>query len=206
MAPEILRQAGRGMRPLPWTPPSSFRDAPLALAQAPRSSFRGAPRSWREPGIHPTAILAAPWIPGSRRFTSRPGMTKMICPTGKSAKSCLAQVAKIYRFAFDPKHLYKRAVSCPLRGAYHGRRETLARDAMDAGGIEDERYRCGRQSRVVLAPDAGVKFAGSNPQATVANKLDHRGERGISRKPLRRGCPGASAEPVCSCAPFSLCV
>src|SRR6185437_4646036 len=101
------------------------------------------------------------WIPGSRRFTSRPGMTKMICPTGKSAKSCLAQVAKIYRFAFDPKHLYKRAVSCPLRGAYHGRRETLARDAMDAGGIEGERYRCGRQSRVVLAPDAGVKFAGS---------------------------------------------
>src|SRR6185437_13716492 len=25
---------------------------------------------------------------------------------------------------------------------------------------KDERYRCGRQSRVVLAPDAGVKFAG----------------------------------------------
>ena len=41
-----------------------------------------------------------------------------------------------------------------------------------------------------------------NPQATVANKPDHRGERGISRKPLCRGCPGASAEPVCSCAPL----
>ena len=94
------------------------------------------------------------------------------------------------------------AIPCPLRGAYHGRHETLARDAMDAGGIEDERYRCGRQSRVVLAPDAGVKFAGRNPQATVANKPDHRGERGISRKPLCRGCPGASAEPVCSCAPL----
>ena len=39
-------------------------------------------------------------------------------------------------------------------------------------------------------------------KATVANKPDHRGERGISRKPLRRGCPGASAEPVCSCAPL----
>ena len=37
-------------------------------------------------------------------------------------------------------------------------------------------------------------------KATVANKPDHRGERGISRKPLCRGCPGASAEPVCSCA------
>ena len=43
-------------------------------------------------------------------------------------------------------------------------------------------------------------------RATVANKPDHRGERGISRKPLCRGCPGASAEPVCSCAHFSLCV
>ena len=126
----------------------------------------------------------------------------MICPTGKSAKSCLSPVAKINRFAFDPKHLYERVVSCPHRGAYHGRHETLARDAVDAGGIEDERYRCGRQSRVVLAPDAGVKFAGKNPQATVANKPDHRGERGISRKPLCRGCPGASAEPVCSCAPL----
>ena len=39
-------------------------------------------------------------------------------------------------------------------------------------------------------------------KATVANKPDHRGERGISRKPLCRGCPGASAEPVCSCAPL----
>jgi hypothetical protein len=42
-------------------------------------------RAERQPGIHPTAILAAPWFPGSRRFASRPGMTKMICPTGKSA-------------------------------------------------------------------------------------------------------------------------
>jgi hypothetical protein len=40
---------------------------------------------------------------------------------------------------------------------------------------KDEQYRCGRQSRVVLAPDAGVKFAGITPQATVANKPDHRG-------------------------------
>ena len=86
------------------------------------------------------------------------------CPTGKSPKPCLPPVAKIYRFAFDPKHLYERAVSCPLRGAYHGRHETLARDAMDAGGIEDERYRCGRQSRVVLPPDAGVKSCGVHPQ------------------------------------------
>ena len=35
-------------------------------------------------------------------------------------------------------------------------------------------------------PDAGVKFAGNALQATVAKKPGHRGERGISRKPLRR--------------------
>ena len=40
------------------------------------SSFRGAP-AWREPGIHPTAIVAAQWIPGSR--SARPGMTRGGC-------------------------------------------------------------------------------------------------------------------------------
>ena len=36
--------------------------------------------------------------------------------------------------------------------------------------------------------------------ATVARKPGHRGELGISRKPLRREGRIASAEPVCSCA------
>src|SRR5713101_4756173 len=37
---------------------------------------------------------------------------------------------------------------------------------------------------------------------TVARKPGHRGERGVSRKPLRREGRIASAEPVCSCAFF----
>ena len=45
------------------------------------------------------------------------------CPTGKSAKSCPAQLAKIFRFALDPNHFYKPAVSRSLRGAYHDRHE-----------------------------------------------------------------------------------
>jgi hypothetical protein len=63
----------------------------------------------REPGIHRTAILAAPWIPCSRRCATRPGMTRCgdFSPTGTSPKPCPPPVAKIYRFAFDPKHLYK---------------------------------------------------------------------------------------------------
>jgi hypothetical protein len=37
-------------------------------------------------------------------------------------------------------------------------------------------------------PDAGVKWRGAIRAATVANKPGHRGELGISRKPLRREC------------------
>src|SRR5205807_8806969 len=37
-------------------------------------------------------------------------------------------------------------------------------------------------------PDAGVKLAGSDLQATVAKEPGHRGEHGISRKPLRGEC------------------
>src|SRR5882762_1026886 len=41
---------------------------------------------------------------------------------------------------------------------------------------------------------------------TVAKKPGHRGERGVSRKPLRREGRDASAEPVCSCAFFCACL
>ena len=37
-------------------------------------------------------------------------------------------------------------------------------------------------------PDAGVKFAGATLRATVAKKPGRRGERDISRKPLRGEC------------------
>src|SRR5665647_3633052 len=53
-------------------------------------------------------------------------------------------------------------------------------------------------------PDAGVKLAGSIPPMMVARKPGHQGERGVSRKPSRRESRIASAEPVCSCAFFSI--
>src|SRR6185437_7359148 len=49
---------------------------------------------------------------------------------------CLALVAKIKCFASGPKHLYKPSRPAPPGGAYHERQDTLARDAMDAVGIE----------------------------------------------------------------------
>jgi hypothetical protein len=51
------------------------------------------------------------------RADARPGMTAVIDPTGKSAKSCPAQVAKIFRFTVDPNHFYKpRRLALSQRG------------------------------------------------------------------------------------------
>jgi len=80
-----------------------------------------------------------------------------------------------------------------------GRVERLVSDQQRA----DERCCSVRRSRVVLTPDAGVKFAEfksaqpgldkTYPQATVANKPDHRGEHEGNRlKPLRAGTSGDS--------------
>src|SRR5260370_27100055 len=52
-------------------------------------------------------------------------------------------------------------------------------------------------------PDAGVKFLRSRLlRDDGGKKAGHRGERAISRKPLRREGRMLSAEPVCSCAHF----
>ena len=73
---------------------------------------------------------------------------------------------------------------------------------MDAEVATDERDSSGRRSRVVLTPRRWCQVRGKQnfPRMTVARKPGHRGERGISRKPLRREGRIASAEPVCSCA------
>ena len=95
---------------------------------------------------------------------ARPGMTRVFCPTGKSAKSCPAQVAKIYRFTSHPNQFYRSAVSRSHRGAYHDRHErwrgmrwTLrcrTTNDTDADGKAVWSWR----------PDAGVKCCGVDPQ------------------------------------------
>ena len=79
---------------------------------------------------------------------------------------------------------------------------------MDAKAANDERCCRGRRSRVVLTPRRWCQVRGKQnfSRATVARKPDHRGERGVSRKPLRREGRDASAEPVCSCAFFCACL
>jgi hypothetical protein len=62
---------------------------------------------------------------------------------------------------------------------------------MDAGCAADESAflrtakPCGPDTSMV-----GVKLAEEIPPATVTTKPDHRGERGVSRKPSRAGMPG----------------
>jgi len=81
-------------------------------------------------------------------------------------------------FTVPPSRLTKRGVSRSSR--------TLRRDAMDAAAHETNAPAADGKAVWSWRPDAGVKFAGNALQATVAKKPGHRGERGISRKPLRR--------------------
>ena len=57
---------------------------------------------------------------------------------------------------------------------------------------------------MVLTPRRWCQVGGSNSAGDGGKKAGRRGEHSISRKPLRRECRIASAEPVCSCA-FVLC-
>jgi hypothetical protein len=57
-------------------------------------------------------------------------------------------------------------------------------------------------SRVVLTPRCWRQVSRIYPRRDGGKKAGHRGERAISRKPLRREGRMLSAEPVCSCAHF----
>src|SRR6185312_7817929 len=139
------------------------------------------------------------------------------------------------RFTPTPNQWLKRGRPVPARGAYRDRHERGmgcgGREGVGArrvaGRVEPRERYCKarrtndvssvRQNRVVLTPVAGAKSAviiqtqpglndRKNPPTTVTRRIRRRGERDISRKAATQGMPGASAEPVCSCAPYSICV
>jgi hypothetical protein len=113
------------------------------------------------------------------------------CPTGKSLKTCLAQVAKIFRFPSCPNQTYTRRRLAPSQRGVSRSSRTLVRDAMDAGLSKDER----QASRTAKpygpgAPTLASSFVELIHKATVANKPGHRGECGISRKTIACGNAG----------------
>src|SRR6185437_734362 len=130
-------------------------------------SFRGAP-VWREPGIHPTAIIAAQWIPGSR--FARPGMTRERAAAkwhdGQDCASHRPQISGL-RSAVPFRQEGRIAIvtnagwdvvdaRASARMAVAGRVEprerfSKARRTNDVSSV--------RQNRVVLTPVAGAKSA-----------------------------------------------
>jgi hypothetical protein len=102
-----------------------------------------------------------------------------------------------FNFRFSEICALSSPVPCPSGGAYASSR-TLARDCdgrpqhhatSDAAG--------GRRRRVVLISRRWDQPLGlKSPGGTVAIKPGHRGERAISRKPLRREGRVAPVEPV----------
>ena len=138
-------------------------------------------------------------------FLSSP-ITKNI-PLSSSGKSVLSARAIPFREEGrwpSSRTLGRDAVDATASGAKRDRRAIFRERSC---GAQDERCGCVRQSRVVLAPVAGVKLAEVfrtrpgfrstvNPSATVTRRIRRRGEHVISRKPIAQGMPDCSD---CTC-------
>ena len=127
---------------------------------------------------------------------------RQINPTGKSLP--------IFRNSVKPEN---QKYSAFLVGQISGIGPPVS---PERGAARDRHERCGEmrwtpESRRRTWPRRTAKTCGPDAptlapslrihsQATVARKPGHRGERAISRKPLRREGRMFSAEPVCSCA------
>ena len=147
------------------------------------------------------------------------------CPTGKSPKPVQPSREKYSASRSTPNHSYNSRHPAPARGAYRDRHGRWVRDAVDAAApgaqevfagraLARERRPArrrtalnrGRQSRVVLAPVAGVKpaevcepnRASQNRQSAGdgGKRIRLQGEHGISRKTIAQGMPGCSG---CTC-------
>src|SRR5882724_2137448 len=78
----------------------------------------------------------------------------------------------------------------------------VGRGAVDAVAAKDERGLSVRRRRVVLTPDAGVKFRGNKlPRSDGGKRASaHRREHVISRKAIAQGMSDCLRCPVCSYA------
>jgi hypothetical protein len=113
----------------------------------------------------------------------------LILPDGQISESCPAPFAKIFLFSPDPNHFYIPRRPTPLEGriaivtdagGMQWTRQRLARTGI-AGRVEPrertkgvrttDAFR-GRQSRVVLAPVAGAKFAEARRPDRVRQNLN----------------------------------
>jgi hypothetical protein len=117
---------------------------------------------------------------------------------------CPAPFTKIFLFSFDPNH---RLILCrPVPN--EGRLAIVTnagRDAVDATALLTNSANADGEVVWFRRPDAGVKSGGLIPaRRRWQESRSPRRARRKPLKPLRREGRTASAEPVCSCAPFSL--
>jgi hypothetical protein len=106
---------------------------------------------------------------------------------------CPVRVAKIYRFALHPNQIYIACHPAPHRGAFRDRHGRRARDAVDAGGVADERRSSGRRSRVVLTPRRWRQVGGDNSADDGGKQARSPGR--ARRKPLKPLCAGMPGDP-----------
>jgi hypothetical protein len=149
-----------------------------------------------------------------------------VCPSGKSVNSVQPLAKKYSAFAVGQISATSSPRPCPARGAVARRHERGAgmrwtrqrRRANVRRAVFRERATARRTNGAkaygktvwsrhpLLVPSCRWRHRSDRigiaikPAATVTRRIRRRGEHDISRKPLRRECRSASAEPVCSCA------
>src|SRR5262249_43020681 len=96
-------------------------------------------------------------------------------------KSCQAPAAKIFVFRFSEKYDCLRASRSRPRGALRDRHERWERDAMDVSARRTSASDADGQAVWSRSPDAGIKFAEDDRQATVATKPGTPGRARSSR-------------------------
>jgi len=123
---------------------------------------------------------------------------RQINPTGKSLLIFRNRVKPRNQKYFASRLTQIRCISFPVSSHSRG----VSRSSRTRGGM-----RWTRAVRVTNVPTRTAKSCRSDApmlasslrektQATVSNKPGHRGEREVSRKPLRAGMPGQSGGPV----------
>ena len=129
---------------------------------------------------------------------------RRISPAGSNGCPDTAPLRKIFRFRFTRNHDCISPFRL-TRGALRGRHERRVRDAVGVSVLRvrspcaDERQRCARSSRVVLAPrswcHACVGAHAPRGQRWPESPA-HRGEREAAVKATAQGGPGRPAGPV----------
>src|SRR6202022_1525592 len=137
---------------------------------------------------------------------TRPPARALICPTGKSVNWVSSPLCKNIPLRRRPKSDLEPAPFRPEEGRWPSSR-TLGRDAVDAAASGAQVAR-GRMMLLRTAkscgPDASTPASSlrEEPQTTVTNKPDHRGEHEVSRKTIacgNAGCSGATVVTTLVC-------